>query len=226
MLGTTAGSVWTPKLDGTEVFYAPLWHPRTRLSPFSSFDRNRHVCTVTGAIWGKYGRAMDGNDYIDCGNNSALNFTSSSFTLIAWIYATTLPAADGVIMRRGADNTDGWGFLVVTTGRLYVILDQVGAHNHTYSGPGEITTGTWICVGAVRDAVTGVVEYKNGDLLAVTSEGNTDPVTSARTLKIGRDDGAAKYWEGTIGEVWAFDKALSASSMTRFYQSTKWRYQS
>jgi len=211
-----------PILSGC-VLDLPLYHPILSPSSFKSLDANQYSCTVTGAIWLPQGRTFDGNDdYIEA-TCPQLDFTTGAFSGVIWVYLDAIGVSYTHLITRGLLVTDGWFFAIEAGGYLNINTNQSGARQQTYSNAGDVTTGSWLCLGFTRDGAACKV-YKNGVDITLVSGTHVDPLTSARTLKIGIDDNLTSDLDGTIGGVQVYNRALSSAEILRNYQSTKWRY--
>uniref|UniRef100_A0A6M3KFZ5 Putative structural protein n=1 Tax=viral metagenome TaxID=1070528 RepID=A0A6M3KFZ5_9ZZZZ len=210
-----------PILSGC-VLDLPLYHPILSPSSFKSLDANQHSCTVTGAIWLPQGRTFDGNDdYIEA-TCPQLDFTTGAFSGVIWVYLDAI-GAYSYLMARGFAAADGWFFMIEAGGYLEINTSQAGANQQSYSAAGTVTTGSWLCLGFTRDGAVCKV-YINGVDSTAGSGAHINPLTSARTLKIGVDDNLASDLDGLVGEVQVYNRALSSAEILRNYQSTKWRY--
>ena len=210
--------------DPSLVLYLPLYYPdsETTGSPIISKDINRHSCTVTGTTWGSQGRTLDGDDYIEL-TSSAMDFTTSPFTICAWVKTTNLTAHNSILCR-GLTNTDGYYFDIYSGGLLRLRTSQAGVNQESNSDSGTILTNVNYFVSAVRSG-SSVRIYRNGIDITNAVGTHINPVTSARTVKLGvYDDKAYAPLKGTMGEVLVYSRALSDSEIRQRYQVTKWRY--
>jgi len=184
------------------------------------FDKSRYRShgAINGPDWaaGVHGYCLDFDptvpDYVLIpAAHTQLNFTTQDFSIVARIRADTLPAGNNDVFNRGLVDTDGYSVFVTNTGRLYFSLDHAPGHDHTYSAAAEIALATWYTIGVSRSNVALV--YKNGIDITVASEGVADPITCARSAKIGIYDNLINYpWDGKIEFLRIFGGlALSAS---------------
>ncbi len=173
-----------------------------------------------GSFTGSNGSAS--GDYITANDNSpssALNFTSSDFTLEAWINPTALPAATR-IMARGTYNTDGYNFSLLGD-ELNVTTNQAGALQNSFSASGSVVTNVWQHVVAVRSGTT-VKFYKNGVLLGYASQGtHSNPTTSSGAFEIGREGATVWPFNGAIDDVKVYNYARSAAQVAWDYNRGK-----
>jgi len=212
--------------DPSLVLYLPLW----KLDGSSFADRSAygHLCTVTGALWTPHGRDFDGDDYIELTDDgvatSPLNFTSGNFTIMVWLKISVLDATR-VIYQRGLYNTDGFYWMLLSNGDLDSYSNQADANQRNLSTVGDIVVDEIALVTLVRTG-TAITMYKNTDLLTLaTTTAITDPATCSRTAKIGvHDDKAQRFWKGSMGEFWIYNRALTPLEIQHNFLATKWRY--
>ena len=204
------------------VLYLPLYESDG--SSFMSRDACGYTCMPTGASWRPNGYYFDGTDDVITLSAMQLDFTNGAFTIQAWCYLDSISSPQSHIIARGLLQTDGWEFMVESGGYLELNTNQSGTNQQSYSGAGEITTGSWLFLEAVRDG-TSVRLYKNGTDITLAASSHTDPATSSRTVKIGMADNSTKYFNGRIGDIWVYSRALAPQERHNIYMATKWRYQ-
>ena len=207
--------------DPSLVLYLPLYE--LDVASFQSKDASGHLCTVTGALWRPNGRYFDGtDDKIDVGTVSLFNFTSSAFTIEAWLYISGLTAS-GNIFCRGLYETDGYRLFYNAAGRLRFDTSQSGANQRTDANEGRITANIWQHLVATRDGAS-IKLYRNIVDITDSPGSHQNPVTSTRNAYIGQNDGGGEFVKGTIGEVRIYSRALTPLEIQHIYLATKWRY--
>ena len=101
--------------------FAPLWHPRSKVSPFISFDKIGHSITATGAIWTPpYGYALDAvDDFMTFGDTSTLawmhgkgNTTTFAWTVIVVMNQASPGGANAPILDTIAGSGNNVGILL------------------------------------------------------------------------------------------------------------------
>ncbi len=190
-----------------------------------SKDSIGHLCTIMDATWGSQGRTFVGAnaDYINLAADSVMNFISGDFTILVWFKPTTISITQYLFVR-GLLSTDGYMLAVHSANRLTFYGNQAGANQQSYSAGSTIANNTWYCGGVARTG-TSVRVYLNGKDSTATAGSHTDPLTSARTVKIGvYDNLTGNPWYGLMGELAVFNRKLNASEMMQYYLATKWRY--
>ena len=173
---------------------------------------------------GKLGDAQDFDgldDYINLGNNAELNFTTSDFTIEAWIK----PTASGVqysIFTKGYPGAAGRGyeFYLSDNTRLWLCTHQAGASQYAY---GNVRTwlNQWYHVVCVRDGATGRI-YVDGADDKDAGINLVDPATSAVEEIIGAYYSKAHlFLDGLIDEVRVSAAARSAAWIKASYESER-----
>jgi len=206
--------------DPSLVLYLPLYGLDG--ASFMSRDAYGHLCTVTGALWRPNGRYFDGSDdVINCGDIG--HFTQ--LTLAAWVNADTHVGYDGVICQDPIGDRAVW--FVINDGKLRF----TGYHDGTASG-GEASqttatmttrqwyniTGTWEGSGGKVKIYIDTVEVKSGNI-------TNDIHDSSGNYLIGNDEKTVgRFFNGLIGEVWVYRRALTSLEIQHNYLATKWRY--
>ena len=118
------------------------------------------------------------DDYVQspAAGSQQMNFTSESFTLLAWCYSPGLGAAC-YIMGQGATDVDGWGlFCFVNT--LSLRLNQAAGHTDI-SAVDAFASGAWQLVGVTRAGNTGQFYINGAPVATVGGGGLVDAVSVA-----------------------------------------------
>jgi len=205
------------------AFYAPLWHPELNTSPFISKDLNAHSCTATGATWGIQGRTFDGvDDKIIIADDAALN--PAAFTLEAWVKPTNTAIADqeDIIQKGATFSNQGYGLFINSSYGVRFTCGRTGGEE-TLNSSATSAASNWIHCAGTFDGTTMTV-YING-----AASGTATPASyesSAEDLNIGYNARFANFaFEGIIGEIMIYNRALTTSEIVNTYLTTKWRYQ-
>jgi hypothetical protein len=165
--------------------------------------------------------SFDGtDDYIDCGTGTSLDILGD-YSASFWIKPTELLGYEHELFSRGLHDADGFRAFLGTGGRVFLEFSKAAAHQFHYSADGIISINTWYHIVLTRANQVGIF-YINGTSIAVTSEATADtPLTSARLLKIGINDGLGNPYEGLLGLFRIFNRALSAPEPASIYQSER-----
>jgi hypothetical protein len=191
--------------------------------------------TITGATWtqltnGAWVLAFDGvDDYIEVAHNANQLLTTGG-TILAWIKPYSLgenPATEaGRIVDKSTNTTggNGYSFRMGATNTLRFIIN---GGTQIFAASGVISNfGTWYHVVATWDAAGYVTIYVNG-VQSGTSGISADPagITTTNAIRIGNRSGATdRTFDGLIGEVSIYNRALSAEEIAQYHNATKWRY--
>ncbi len=206
------------------VLYAPLWNSGLSSDPFNAWNVTGggvHSCDVIGTTWGIQGRTFDGgDDYIDCGNGASLNVAGNAITIITWLKpdvvtgghilvgkpkaATAIDPYFSYVMNQNADNMD---FRIDAT--VFGTTDN-SLTNSAFHQYANVYDGANMSI--YHNGVFNVSTAKTGNLIVYNE-----------TLLIGKD-GWGELFDGTIGEVWIYNRALSAAEIQQIYLATKGRY--
>jgi len=158
--------------------------------------------------------SFDGNaDYINCGNTPSVNMTGS-LTISAWLYASDLTDARGVVTKSpignsyalvvGAYNISNLNFLGLNTGYL-------------------VPTFSWVHVVSVFDATSQTIRlYNNGVLYGTQSVPFNSIGTSSDNLCLGthRPTFTPNWsWSGTLDDIGIWNRALNQQEIAYLYNS-------
>ena len=212
--------------DPSLVLYLPLYELDG--ASFKSRDAYGHLCTLTGAVWRPNGHYFDGtDDYINCGHPPAFDITQA-ITLEAWIRFTTAKHA-GIIAKFLTPTAKAkycFTFNEIDDGTVGMYISENGTGTDGVASAVTVNDGHWHhCVGIF-----------DGDYLRVFVDGelsNSKDTTLAAIFDkpdmevwIGNyDEGNDTRWfNGDIGEVRIYNRALTPQEIQRNYLATKWRY--
>jgi len=208
-----------PVLNGC-VLNLPLYHPILSASPFKSLDAYAHVCTVTGATWGSQGRIFDGtDDVINCGSAATLDALTGNMTVEAWINPTTYGEVDyGAVFSKETIRLN-----VRPTERASFSIWVGATEKAATTATGAVPLGAWTNLVTVFNG-SNVLIYAN--LVLVTGSATAGPIDdhSANNFLIGDTVASNKCFNGLIGEVRIYNRALTALEIQQNYLATKWRY--
>ena len=152
---------------------------------------------------------FSGDDYIDCGNNSSLNFTTSNFSISCWVYIHDLTDY-GYIARRGSWGSTGWYTYLDSSGKIQMYTNDSGQgdpHTQTQSNAYVITANTWHHIVCVRNGATGII-YVDGTDETLSGDSMIDPATSTNNCYIGS---ATNFIKGIVDEVIVYDTVVTSS---------------
>ena len=179
--------------------------------------------TNNGADWvsGDFGWALEFNgtsDYVDCGNDASLDITDA-ITISAWVKS---PNWRPTAVYRAIANKDTYGLYIGNT--VNKILFQVKLLTDVQVYTGILDTATWYHITGTYDKNGGsdnLKMYVNGSL--VESKTYTGSISST-VLKFDIGKYGNDYFNGSIKQVYIFNRALSATEILAYFNATKARY--
>jgi hypothetical protein len=165
---------------------------------------------------------FDGDDYVDCGNPSLLDFGPGSWSIAAWIKMSS--TTDNMnIFANGGDNSGGIRYMLgvseTTDHKLCLTLDD-NADKRQRTGSISVDDGDWHHVVGMRDASElrvyvdrvqdgGTTSLADGYDLSGTSQANAY-IGAGWNLP---DSLLDKFFIGTIDDVRIYDYALSEAEI-------------
>ncbi len=149
------------------------------------------------------------------------NFTDGDFSVVMQVLVTSL-AAERMLFSRGLGLTDGYYSYVTAAGRIRFFTNQVAASQFSESADGAVLVDTHYTIGFSRSGAS-VLVYQDGVDVTNIGGAHIDPVTCARTLKIGiADDLTSRLFIGQYSpliQVYSF--ALTAAQHLAIYNNWK-----
>ncbi len=203
--------------DRSLVLYLPL-HQLDGASIMSQ-DAYGHVCTVTGATWGGQGRAFDGaDDIINCGRNAILDITGP-FTILAWLKTTVTTIMIPVDKYR---SNGGYSLTLFTGGVIRNSVQNVTTSSNLDDDV-SIADGTWHHAAISFDGSKQYI-YREG-VLSKSADCAVTPTIGNCDFLIGKRWELGDYlYNGQVGEVRVYRRALTALEFLNDFLATKWRY--
>jgi hypothetical protein len=147
------------------------------------------------------------NDYIDCGNPSALNI-QDKITLACWIKVASFTRAGQAILAKG-DNS--YRLSRSNVGN-FIQMSLSGTSVGWFDGATEVTDNEWHHIAGTYDGSNATL-YVDG--VADTSVPATGKIsTSSYNLFIGENSQQrGRYFKGLMDDVWIYARALSESEV-------------
>ena len=169
------------------------------------------------------------NDYVDCGNASALNFERTDpFSLSVWVKPSNVTNYRMLVTKKGVNGTDPgyqwfmlgdimyFDFVHSFTGNKYIRVTKSFAYNWN--------VGTWYHFVVTYDGssnASGVNFYRDGSQLSsltTVMDGLDDSTTNSTSVTLGSRQNQL-YFAGNMDDVAVFNSELSASDVTSIYNS-------
>lgn len=192
--------------------------------------------TVNGAALteDRFGNAnsaysFNGASYINLGNQTALDFGTSPFTIVAWM--KTLSSEKEVIVMKGGDEAGGarWMLSVneMAVNKTNFILDD-NTSKYQQNDLLDVNDNRWHMVAGVRNG-TDMILYVDGVPSAITAlEASYDlSGTSQGNAYIGAGFSYAsssifKFFNGIIDDISIYNRALSSAEIDSLYHFGGW----
>ena len=188
------------------------------------YSRNHHTLTNHGAmlVRGKFGKGMlfDGvNDYIDCGNDSSLDFTEA-ITISVWVKLDEIK--NQMLVQKMALSPEYTFYLYLQSdGKVnaYISEDGTGVNRAIFTTINTVdTTNWWHIVLTFGDSVAKI--YLNGINQVGVLNGSVSSIhINTADLEIGRFYNDSEYVNGTIASVKIYNRALSAYEIAQHYHA-------
>lgn len=161
---------------------------------------------------------LDGtNDHLRV---SGLNFTTGDFTIAAAIWCERTSSTHAVASRIGGGNTHGWIFSNA----------RFGIQNGTtflFTAAGTFPTSNWLVVFGGRSTTQVFFSVTNGAIATAATNAiwNINQPTNAAAIGC-RYQGASPdlFFPGSVGEVMAWNRALTSNEMAAVFAATRGRY--
>jgi hypothetical protein len=221
-LGLTSGLVGWWTMDDPDISGANL----------TDKSGNNNTGTISGAvpIIGKLGQALSsGGGYdaptlaVNVGNSSSLNFTDAKLTIAAWVKTSHIGSNGAAIFTRYDSNDKRSYFFGINNNlvlRWSTYSDGTTGGNTVHYAGSQITGGEWNFV-AITVNGSEAKFYINGNYVnTVTTESSTiyasdvnNYIGAAQRVSANPD----LYFEGSMDEVRAYSRTLSASEVKRLY---------
>jgi len=208
--------------DPSLVLYLPLY--QLDGASFVSKDAYGHLCTVTGALWRPNGKYFDGSDDLILIPDADELDGMSSCTIAAWANPNTVANWEGLVTKRTDNANMAWNLLVKANNTLYFSVIDAGGIER-----GVTTSSITIPLGQF----TFVVGTWDGTILQVYANSVVDPTTdtcasmksTTADVRVGKTQFAAGLaFDGIIGEVYIYNRALTPQEILHNYLAIKWRY--
>ena len=217
--------------DPSLVLYLPLCELNG--DSFMSEDKHGHVCTVTGASWRPDGHYFDGiDDKINCGTDSSLSI-STGCSIIAWVKPASVHYGT-IYCHAGAEGAGeyyslGLALALKNTGDIRFLLQNFDLSTGGGVTAGSYSAGEAFMVSGTYDSTTIKLYQNTAQVGADTSF--TDPIKATATgleNLLGQwktETGSyIRKFDGVVGELWLYNRALTPQEIQSIYLQTKWRH--
>ena len=180
--------------------------------------------TIESATWirnggrwiGKNTLEFDGiDDYVDCGSDASLNFGTEDFTLEAWITCSAIDNYNRILTKWNGNVAGEKGYIFsLVSGKLKT---YIGSGAPVVESAQTLSTEIWYHVVVVRSG-DNAYQYINGQQDGSCSGIVANNASSSQVLGISLVPTDNYPFDGSIGEVAIYDRALSASEIKGHYK--------
>jgi len=168
---------------------------------------------------------FDGNDSINCGNGSALNFGTGNFSVGAWIYYTGATAIDriyAILTKSTVDSNPGYFLGLTTYGGNGTNIKLLSSITNGVWGTGSLETGayfspnTWQYVLVTRTG-TNLKHYRNGVIDGETTKAGIGANIDNAVSQIIGTGGTLSPFTGNIDDIRLYNAAIPTSQIKEQY---------
>lgn len=187
-----------------------------------------------GACMGQYFQT-DGGDFIDAAAATSwidsFHADNATFTILFWIYPTSLPATQVLMGNGNSDVTRGFQFLLSGANPWFIQRPASASNSHKVSSGVPVTVNSWNMVGLAMneaDATAGATFFRNSTFSSMSGV-YTQPVNGAASYPLrlftSPASGSPMVAGGRLGGVlmWAGRK-LAPGEITDFFNMTRGRF--
>ena len=202
--------------DPSLVLYLPLHELDS--GSLMSRDACGHACTVTGALWRLNVRDFDGiDDVIDTG---AWGYSGNVGTFELWVKGHDTPpsTAQNLIDFRG-DGVLACQWSNGVAGRI-AVYSVDATDDWSVIAPSDVA---WHHIVFLLDGTSADL-YLDSVKQGVTQTITPFSIASSTAVGIGNLSAGGAPFDGEIGEVRIYNRALSPLEIQQNYLATKWRY--
>ncbi len=146
--------------------------------------------------WGEPCMNFNGTTgYLNCSNNSSLNFTTESFGGMCWIKLVNTSGGK-YILTRGAYSASGW-MLYQNSAVLEFYHNQAAAFQKIVSSV-ALTANNWYQAGFYSVAGNNMYIFQNGADVSTGTQARTNPVTNTNNMIIGGNSLGGSLYGGCV----------------------------
>jgi len=190
-------------------------------------SRFKNDGTVYGAIWRRVsphcsGLSFDGvDDYVEVADDESLHITDE-ITITAWV-KPSLPASGYIgVMTQVCGGEPYYNRILIANNGQLLTQFEIGGSSDNFFSTNVVNDGQWSHIAYVYDG-SNEMYYINGNYdSSDPASGNID--TGNNDLWIGRGYKDGYFFDGLIGEVRLYNRALSGAEISALYSTRKHLY--
>jgi hypothetical protein len=211
--------------DGASIVLDPLNYDNVNKVWYDSSGNDNNAAVLGGnpgkvTTGGGYVTMNGTSDYFQIDNRQKRMDYRSGWTLIMWMY-TGGPSG----RRNPWDQAyGGYGTWTHEQGEeISWYVGDNGGNGSPYWGFSSATVGRnqWVMMSATRD-VNNCYWYRNGSQTSSRTTDYAELVLTTADVRIGT--GYAGYWEGRLGPIISYDRALTSTEISHIWESYRGRY--
>jgi hypothetical protein len=204
------------------VLYTPLYEADG--DSFSSRDAYGHPCTAACALWRPGGREFTGaNGIINCGSAMSLDnlgrVAPYCFSIAAWIKPASIGQTYGRVAYKNKID-----LVLASAQTISFAVTAATVPKNVKAADNTVPYGVWSFVAGIYNGTNVLVSVNNTIWTGAAVTGAIDD-HSSNDFIIGNNSGNNRCFDGLIGEVMGYNRALTPQEIKRIYLETKWRYQ-
>ena len=230
-MGVQGGSITTDIIKNGLVFNMDAanraCYPKTGTTATDTIGNNS--CTLNGTTFSNVNSGIfnfDGtNDFVSIsGGVSSLNFGTDDLTYSVWVKAS-FSSSNRYFMGTFTDPTTNNGGIAMGVHTSQYPSWRVW-FSGTYFNPGTaaIVDGEWHNFILIRNSGTAQV-YIDGVADGSGVDMSTKSITNSAAIQVGRLMNGLEYWNGDIGPVQIYNRALSSIEVLHNYNALKGRFE-
>ncbi len=175
-----------------------------------------------------FGYLFNGIDgYVSVENEASLNVTNA-ITIGGWIKRGTNITWRCIISKgeSGLDANHNYLLEISSTNKLYLAFGNNDNITYRYFQTTDAIDTNWHYIVGIINSATDMKIYVDGLSWAGTYNGSTSAILTPNSKKIliGSSSATSGFWNGYIGEVRVYNRALSASEIKLFFQKYRSKF--
>ena len=186
---------------------------------------NNNTSTLTnGASWSSTNNGIvtvDGtNDFVDCGNVVG---SATTFTICSWVYPGSSQQVYANIFDNNHRGDQNWVCQQNVGNTNQYDFSVIGLTTSSSTGFFNLTANTWVFLTFTWDGDR-VRGYINGSLIGTGSSAPSALRYNSPYLRLGQWGGGGRFWNGSYGNFYYYNRALAAAEITQNYNAQRGRY--
>lgn len=166
---------------------------------------------------------LDGtDDFVDCGNVVG---SATTFTICSWVYPGGSQATYADIFDNNHRGDQNWVCQqnVSNLNQYEFGINNTNTSLNRGSGLFTLSTNTWAFLSFTFDSTGTVRGYVNASLIGTSASGGAITYASPY-LRLGLWGGGGRQWNGSYGNFYYYNRALSAAEISQNYNAQRGRF--